>query len=142
MNENEAEVASVENVEAAAPPKKKAKAKAKAKVKAKKASSKKAKPAKKAKKAKSSGSLNRGKLYSLRSDVSVEEYDPKTHAGAVIHAIHRLKEATQAQVIEQVTKEKKIVEGMKGGIPQAVRFQIWHLSKRQNILKSKLPAAS
>jgi hypothetical protein len=128
MNENDELNGSspVEDSTPSATPKKKTKKKA-----AKKA-------AKKTKKKKTGSTAPRGrKLYSLRASVKVDEFNPKTHAGAVVHALDKIEEGTSADIVAQVTKDKKIVVGMKTGIKGAVQFVLWELSHKRDVLKTR-----
>jgi len=108
--------------------------------KAKKKSAAKKGKAKTAKKAKGKGgsSAPRGrKLYSLVAGVKLDDYDPKTHPGAVVHALRKLGEGTRNDVIVEVEKQGKIETGME--LADAVGFVLWDLSigKHAGVIKTK-----
>lgn len=113
---------------------------------AKKKSAKKgkAKPKGKAKgkaKGKGGSTVSRPRLlYRLAAGVKLDEYDPQTHAGAVVHALRKLGEGTKAQVVEQVNKDKKIKTGM--DITDAVSFMLWQLRKDGVVVGKPAPKAA
>lgn len=59
--------------------------------------------------------------------------DPKTHAGAVVTAVKKLKRATSAEIVAEVEKMKL---DSKMDIRKAVSFMLFDLGKRRGILKS------
>jgi hypothetical protein len=58
---------------------------------------------------------------------------PTTHSGAVVAAVRKLKSATSAQIVAEVTKLKLET---KMAVPKLVAFMIYDLSKRRGVLKS------
>jgi len=58
---------------------------------------------------------------------------PETHSGAVTLAVRKLKTATSAQIVAEVTKLKLET---RMSVPKLCAFMIYDLSKRRGILKS------
>jgi hypothetical protein len=85
---------------------------------------------------KNGNGLRGRKLYSLSAKVKLDDFDPATHAGAVVHALKKLGEGASGEVIEHVQKTGKLKDSSME-IANAVRFQLWDLSSRKGLLKTR-----